>query len=280
MGDWQMSIQGNRPSVAGAAARLAIILSLLLGCAGKSGADANAAEAVAGADAVGGAQVNPAKNLRVLFLGNSLTYTNDIPLIVQALAKAAGQTFYVEAITFPNFNLEDQWNHGEALRALETRKWDYVVLQQGPSSLPESQEDLRRWTRKFAPKIRQAGAKPALYMVWPDKSRMAYFDDVRESYSQAAADVKGTFIPAGEVWRAAWRRDADIALYSYDDFHPSVAGSYAAALSIDGMLSGRSVKGLPAKLQLAGGHDLELPAPLAKLLQEAATEADLKYGRP
>jgi hypothetical protein len=269
MGDRQMSIQGHRLSVAGAAARLAILLSLLFGCAGKSGAEPEKGE-----------PVKSGKNLRVLFLGNSLTYANEIPLIVKALAKSAGQELYVESITYPNFNLEDQWNQGDALRALDTKKWDYVVMQQGPSSLIENREDMRKWAKKFAPRIKQAGAKPAMYMVWPDKSRMAYFDDVREAYSLTASDIKGMFIPAGEAWRAAWKRDPSAPLYSYDDFHPSVAGSYTSALSIYGMLYHRPLQGLPAKLVIAGSHDVELPAPLAKLLQEAATEANQKYGRP
>ncbi len=279
-----MSIQGHRLSAAGAAARLAILLSLLLGCAGKSGAAGeNAADApqpAAPANATKGEPVNPGKNLRVLFLGNSLTFANEIPLIVQALAKSAGQSLYVESITYPNFNLEDQWNQGDALRALDTRKWDYVVMQQGPSSLIENREDMRKWAKKFAPRIKKAGAKPAMYMVWPDKSRMAYFDDVREAYSLAASDIKGMFIPAGEAWRAAWKRDPNAPLYSYDDFHPSVAGSYISALSIYGMLYNRPLQGLPAKLEIAGSHDVEVPAPLASLLQKAATEANQKYGRP
>ncbi len=264
-----MSIRGNGLSVAGAASRLAIILSLLFGCAGKSGAEPEKGE-----------PVKSGKTLRVLFLGNSLTYANEIPLIVQALARSAGQELYVESITYPNFNLEDQWNQGDALRALDTKKWDYVVMQQGPSSLIENREDMRKWAKQFAPRIKKAGARPAMYMVWPDKSRMAYFDDVREAYSLTASDIKGMFIPAGEAWRAAWKRDPGAPLYSYDDFHPSVAGSYTSALSIYGMLYNRPLQGLPAKLTIAGSHDIEVPAPLAKLLQEAATEANQKYGRP
>jgi hypothetical protein len=261
-----MAVRSFGRSVSGGAARLAILLILLFGCTGKSGAE--------------GPQVTPGKGLRVLFLGNSLTYSNDIPLIVQALAKAAGETLHERSVTFPNFNLEDQWTHGEALQALASQKWDFVVMQQGPSSLPENREDMRKWAKQFAPKIRQAGARPALYMVWPDRSRLAYFDDVREAYSLTASDVGGMFIPAGEAWRAAWRRDPNAPLYSFDDFHPSVAGSYAAALSIYGMLYRRAPKGLPAKLAIAGGHSVEVPEPLAKLLQDAATEANQKYGRP
>jgi pyruvate/2-oxoglutarate dehydrogenase complex dihydrolipoamide acyltransferase (E2) component len=220
------------------------------------------------------------KPLRVLFIGNSLTYANDLPLLVQALARAAGEDLYQEEITKGGTGLDDHWQDGDAQRALERARWDVVVLQQGPSSLPESRVHLRKWTAQFADPIRKAGARPALFMVWPDKSRLSWFDDVRESYSQAAADVKGIFLPAGEAWRAAWRRDPAAPLYSFDDFHPAVAGSYAAALSIFGVLFHRPPQGLPAHLVLANGQTVSVPEPLAKLLQDAATEANQKYGRP
>jgi hypothetical protein len=248
------------------ASRLAIIFSLLLGCTGQSGAEPEP-------------KGRPVKGMRVLFIGNSLTYANDLPLMVQALARAAGQEMYVEAVTYGGYNFEDQWNQGTALKALERMKWDFVVMQQGPSSLIENREDMRKWAKRFAPKIRKAGARQALYMVWPALDRIAYFDDVREAYSLAASDVKGIFIPAGEAWRAAWRRDPKAPLYSSDDFHPSNAGTYTAALSIYGMLTKKSPEGLPARLQLANGGTVDLPQALAALLQESAAEANKTYGR-
>jgi hypothetical protein len=117
-------------------------------------------------------------------------------------------------------------------------------------------------------------------MVWPDLERAAFFDDVRDSYSLAASDVNGIFFPAGEAFRAAWRRDPRAPLYASDDFHPSVAGTYTAALSIYGVLYKRSPQGLPARLVLANGQVVDIPQALAKLLQDAATEANQTYGRP
>jgi hypothetical protein len=264
--------RGNRVSIASSASRFAIIFSLLFGCTGESDAQ--------------GPKANPRERrppeqggLRVLFIGNSLTYSNDLPLIVQALAKAAGQPMYVDSVTFGGFSLDDHWNSGEALKAIARQKWDVVVLQHGPSSLLSSRAELRASAKKYDKRIRKAGARPALYMVWPELSRFEYFDAVRESYSLAASDIDGIFLPAGEAWRAAWRRDPDAPLYSGDDFHPSVEGSYTAALSIYGMLFKRDPKGLPARLKLANGRVLEVPQELARLLQEAATEANKTYGR-
>jgi len=267
-------IRGKR-SVAGTASRFAIIVSLLFGCAGEAGTDGPRPRKPPREEP----RPIPGAPLRVLFIGNSLTYSNDLPLIVEALAKAGRQNIYVDSVTFGGFSLDDHWSNGEAPNAISSEKWDVVVLQHGPSTLPASRVELRNSAKKFDKIIRQAGARPALYMVWPELERSAFFDAVRESYSLAASDVDGIFIPAGEAWRAAWRRDPKAPLYSNDDFHPSAAGSYAAALSIYGMLFGRELKGLPAFIELSNGRFIRVQPALAKLLQEAATEANKTYGR-
>ena len=223
-------------------------------------------------------QIRPSP-LRVLFVGNSLTEANQLPLLVQALAASRGEDLFVSAVTLGGASLEDHWHHGGALATIRREHWDYVVLQQGPSSLLESRVNLRQWTQEFAREIHAVGGRPALYMVWPDITRLEFLDDVRDSYSLAARDVKGTFFPAGEAWRAAWRRDPRAPLYAADNFHPSLAGSYAAALSIYGVLYRRPLVGLPAELVLRNGQAVAIPESLAALLQEAAEEANRRYGR-
>jgi hypothetical protein len=106
--------------------------------------------------------------------------------------------------------------------------------------------------------------------VWPELSRSSWFDRVRDSYALAARDVSGWFLPAGEAWRTAWRDHPSLALYGNDDFHPTAAGSYAAALTIFAGLSGRSPLGLPAPATV--------DPTTAERLQQAAREALETYG--
>ena len=77
-------------------------------------------------------------DLSVLFVGNSLTYTNDMPVMLQVIAEVAGKSFEYRSLTAPNFSLEDHWVRG-ARDLITDLKADVVVLQQGPSSLPENQ---------------------------------------------------------------------------------------------------------------------------------------------
>ena len=94
-----------------------------------------------------------------------------------------------------------------------------------------------------------------LYMVWPSTSRFQDFDGVALSYRDAARDVGGILCPAGETWRAAWKRDPKLALYSPDGLHPTPAGTYAAAVTFFQVLYKQSPVGLPASLTLAERRD-------------------------
>ena len=190
----------------------------------------------------------------------------------ETLSRQGGGTpISTASVVFGGFSLEDHWNQGTAQRRIAEGGWSIVVLQQGPSSLPESQAALREWTARFDSVIRASGARTALYMVWPESSRREAFDAVSQSYARAAEDVTGMLFPVGEAWRAAWQRDPDMPLYGPDGFHPTVTASYLAALVIYQQISGRSPVGLPAWTQM--------PAARALLLQEAAQDANARFGR-
>lgn len=208
---------------------------------------------------------------RVLFIGNSLTAWNDLPLLVEAMAKAKGLPLSCESVTYDDVSLEDHWNRGTP-DVIHRGGFKHVVLQQGPSSLLPSRENLREWTRRFAERIRASGAVPALFMVWPDRSRLAFFPQVRESYRLAASDAGGVFLAAGDTWVAAWAKDPGLALYGPDDFHPSRLGTYAAAATIFGGLTGLSPLGLPHRLKLRNGLEYSVDSGQAAFVLSAAAE--------
>jgi hypothetical protein len=237
-----------------------------------------------GADSSTGPLRSTREGRPVLFVGNSLTYFNDLPLIVEALADSVpgltpAQRLSTTMAAFPDYALYDHWADGTAVKAIDGSKWNVVILQQGSSALDESRVLLRDWTKKFDEKIRAAGARTGMYAVWPTASRQFDFDRVNESYTLAATDVGGMLFPVGEAWRAAWRRDANLALYSSDGLHPTVAGSYVGGLVITSMLLDTSPIGMPARLTLRNGATLTVPAGQATILQQAAAEAIEKYGK-
>lgn len=172
-----------------------------------------------------------AKPTRILFVGNSLTYVTDIPARVAALAKAMGREAEVKSVAFPAFSLEDHWMDGRALAAIREGGWDLVVLQQGTSAHEEGRTQLIEYARRFAPEIRKAGARPALYMVWPLSDRQRDFPDAIYAYRAAAKAVDGLVLPVGEAWLRVLSKDKRTKLYS-DAIHPSSIGSDLCTLTI------------------------------------------------
>jgi hypothetical protein len=167
---------------------------------------------------------------RILFIGNSLTFVTDIPGRLANLCKMMGKTVTVDSVTGPGFSLEDHWLDGRAMEAIR-KGWDIVVLQQGTSTQDDARAQLIDYTKRFSGPIRAAGARPALYEVWPTSDRPKEFGLVIDSYRAAAKTVDGIVLPVGEAWLRVLSKDKRAKLYS-DAIHPSSLGSDLAVLTI------------------------------------------------
>ncbi len=209
--------------------------------------------------------------MRVLFLGNSLTAANELPEMVVSLGRARGVAIEYGAFTPGGYSLEDHWaDQGREL--LAAGGWDAVVMQQGPSALPESQRLLRTWAMTWADEARAHGATPALYTVWPEGYRSYALPAVIQSYRDAARASGALLLPAGDAWREAWRRNRKLPLYGADGFHPSTTGTYLAAIVIYAGLTKTSPVGLPRVLQTPRVK-VAISARAARTLQLAARTA-------
>lgn len=214
----------------------------------------------------------------VLFVGNSLTYYNELPAMLEGLLDASGTgDFHVESVTGANYGLPDHWADGRARELIGAGGWEVVVLQQGPSAT-EGRPYLLDYADVFAAEIRAIGAVPALYMVWPSVQRAFDFDGVFDSYRTAAEQVDGYFYPAGQAWRIAWETDPDLALYGSDGFHPTLLGSWLAALVMYEQISGLDARDLPASIRM-GGNSVPVDEAVAALVQAAAHEANVRHAR-
>ncbi|MEO7456824.1 MAG: hypothetical protein ABIY52_11225 [Gemmatimonadaceae bacterium] len=212
---------------------------------------------------------------RVLFIGNSHTYVNDVPGLLQALAAAGGESLAVASTTAANLALIDHWNGGSARADIARGGWEIVVLQQGWTPAGPCRDTLRLAARSFAGDAAKVGAKIAMYQVWTQASRPAQMPGTIRSYELAAEDVSGLLFPAAAAFRAALARDPSLQLYG-DDTHASPAGSYLAALVMYATVFKRSPVGLPASVQTLGGVRITLPLTTATVLQEAAADVTIR----
>jgi len=213
----------------------------------------------------------------ILFVGNSLTSANGLPAMLQDIARLAGDTTVAVAmVAYPDYALSDHFTQGTTRDWFRRRQLAFVVLQQGSSALPESQAHLKAWTTAYAPLIRETGAEPVLFMVWPTASRLFDFPNVRQSYRNAAVAAEGIFAPAGDAWVAYARERSGLAepgpaafaeLYT-DGLHPSALGSYLAAIVLLERMTGIAPGSLPPVVPGVPVREEQVRA-----LQRAATVA-------
>jgi hypothetical protein len=203
-----------------------------------------------------------------LFIGNSLTAANGLAARVSEVAAAAGRPLRTSAVTASGASLADHWADGRAVRAIREGRWDVVVLQQGPSTLPESRAELIASTRQFAAEIRRAGGRPALLMVWPLPGQTPAA--VSASYRAAAEATDALLLPAGDAWTIAKGRDNGLVLVQDDGFHPSVLGTWLAALAVECTLFPQDRPKLAAAAAASG---LALDAGRRDVLLDAACRA-------
>lgn len=171
-------------------------------------------------------------DVHVFFVGNSLTYSNDLPELVKEIAAMDGVDLTYKMHAFPNFSLDDHLTEGSIQSELKNTQYDFLIAQQGPSALSESQVLLREAAIKIGNECKTTNTTFGLYMVWPSLDRG--FDRGRciSSYTKAAEASDALLCPAGLAWKLAWDVDGKMPLYGGDGFHPSIHGSVLAAMVI------------------------------------------------
>lgn len=205
----------------------------------------------------------PATTIRVLFVGNSLTYTNNLPRLVRAIAgsQAGGPAIETATYAIPGAELDALWDAGHAASALREGRWDVVVLQERGglvSCIARSTRDpeCRRSDlahRRFNALAAERGARVLLLMTWPPL-RGNDFADARamrlrgerltEAYGQVAGKLRGSggdieVVPAAAaLYRfAAGHKAGDVLV---DGIHPSVQASLLMAAQLYAAISGRA----------------------------------------
>jgi hypothetical protein len=197
--------------------------AFLLACAGRAPAAPDTP-----APAVNGGAAGAATS--ILFIGNSLTQSNDLAGRVAALSRRTPHAIATSSVTGSGYSLGDHLQDGRALAAIRGGQFAFVALQQGPSTLPESRADLIASSGRFAEEIRKAGGRPALLMAWPLPGQT--FAAVSASYRAAAQAVDGRIFPAGDAMGLVTRRDPSLRLFVADGFHPSLLGTDLAAATV------------------------------------------------
>lgn len=186
----------------------------------------------------------PDAALDVVFVGNSHTFVNAVPRMVQMLVGEDQRPMWFHSSTSPGKILEWHVHEGEALEVLDSKEWDVVVMQPGSTEPLGMTESMFKHARKLA-----AAAKPAraiVFMPWarhpgydPEIYQQSWYapnyDIAVKAMLEIVESTRLEVAPVGVAWQQA-RRETDIALYRHDGNHATRAGSFLAALVLYGSI--------------------------------------------
>lgn len=200
------------------------------------------------------AQSFAGRKLRVLFLGNSYTYYNNMPKLVADMAASTGDTLVWEMEAPGGYTLSGHYTSMTSKNKIQQGNWDYVVLQEQSQHPALPHQQVSNTTFVYAHVLDtminyyNPCGETIMYMTWGrkngDAANCATFtpqgwshfctyismDSVIRARYETIANAENTIVsPAGAVWRIIRLQHPNIELYDADESHPSMAGSYAAA---------------------------------------------------
>jgi hypothetical protein len=223
-----------------------------------------------------------AQPLKILFIGNSYTYVNDLPGMLQQLAASFGDSILVDSSTPGGYTLELHSTNATTLSKIYSESWDVVVLQeqsQRPSFDPaQVAVEVYPYAAFLDSLVHDNNpcTETVFYMTWGrkngDASNCAAYPPVctyegmqarlRESYLELGLLNNATVSPVGAAWRYARSYNPAFDLYWPDESHPSEYGTYLAACVFYATLFHQSPVG--------SGFHSTLPAQDAQWLQDIA----------
>ncbi|OIP02673.1 MAG: hypothetical protein AUJ98_00525 [Bacteroidetes bacterium CG2_30_33_31] len=186
---------------------------------------------------------------RVLFLGNSYTFVNDLPQLTANFSQAAGDSLIFDSNTPGGYSLQQHSVNQTTLTKIALGNWDFVVLQEQSQmpSFPLSQVlvEVFPYAKKLDSLIKAANpcTQTIFFMTWGRKNGDSYncsswppvctylgMDSLLNLRYRIMADSNSAFVAlVGATWHYLRDNYPSIELYDTDQSHPSAAGSYAAA---------------------------------------------------
>jgi hypothetical protein len=206
----------------------------------------------------------PRDSIDVLFIGNSYTYYNNLPRIVEAISQALEEPILLQGIrAIGGYTLPGHLRDGHITEILQESapagdSWDRVVLQEqstlgvgyvdaasgrlgDPASFHEAARDLVRV-------IEGQGAEPLFYMTWAKESFPNQTAKLAHAYEVIGEELGAPVAPVGLAWERVRRERPGLELFQDDGSHPNATGSCLAACVIYAELTGRAPEGAPSEI--------------------------------
>ena len=170
--------------------------------------------------------------LKVLFVGNSYTYYENLPQLISIISDSSHTKIITQKSVAGGSSLRDHWLGKEGLDSQEkiaNGGYDIVVLQPHSLAAIRQPDSLRKYVQLFGDLIAESGAKTYLYQTWARKESPQQQQLISKTFTTVAETVNATVIPVGDVWRQMQQQHPSLELYDPDGSHPSRLGTFLTA---------------------------------------------------
>ncbi|NCF69087.1 MAG: hypothetical protein GWP61_24265 [Chloroflexi bacterium] len=217
---------------------------------------------------------------KLLFIGNSVLYTNDgVEHHLAELASSADPPIVIEAesSTRGGASLEGLWKFTKSAERIQNGAYDIVVLQ-GDIQLStawkesESVDSFYEYARLFDAEIKESGAETVLYMAWPFEdgfTKPITYEELVRAHRDIAAELGADVAPVALAMQRSAEERPDLDMFGGDGVHPSIYGTYLAANVVYATIYGESPEGL-AYLPPEGFYMLSDRSDIDSISEEAA----------
>ena len=211
--------------------------------------------------------------MRVLFVGNSHTYFNDMPELFACMyCQIEGTRPEVTMLAYSGRDLK--WHRSEyfSLRfALMYGSYDYCLIQQQAHPFPE-EDFTEQWLDQVVEMCRRCHVKPIIYMTWAAKAQPEMTAVMSSFYRRMAEKHCCDLLPVGEMFADITQIGPEYDLYWNDGEHASPYGDYMIASSLVRFITGRDISPLTADgIDFAVRFDPETSLPQAEENTESVT---------
>ena len=167
-------------------------------------------------------------HIRLLFIGNSHTYYNDLPYMVSVMVAESGVQADVTMIAHGGWYLKQHAAEPDVLFNIKYGNYDYVILQEHSHPF-DHLDDYEEALRILTGWIREAGSVPVIYGTWSMKSQPEKQEVMNQTNRTLSEKLATLYAPVGESWWAYQKNWPQIEMYDPDGGHASRAGSEFAA---------------------------------------------------
>ena len=171
---------------------------------------------------------NDPKALKVLFVGHSKFYINNMPSMFAAMIKIQNpdMPLKVGSVFGSSYSLQEHWTNKLAgIFIKEKGPWDYVVFIARSGNPVTKPKEVEIYLNLFKQEMKVG----KMVLTENFSFRKEEYTKIHSATNKLAGKLKCEILPVGTAWNLVQSSNPKIGLFAPDNHHPNIKGTYLMA---------------------------------------------------